>query len=70
MRLPGWLFNLMAPLVDEERRIRTRELHERADQEERDMRAYYDRLRAAHRDGTCGGAENGCCYVPCVPRVS
>lgn len=69
IRLPWWIFRPLEKLVTAQREIRRRESKRRADEQDARQRAYFADLRARHEAGTCGGAEAGCCYLPCVPPV-
>lgn len=66
-RLPDWAFAQIERAYRAQREIRQQKAQERLDLDERVMRAHFADLIAVHRAGTCGGAEEGCCYVPCVP---
>jgi hypothetical protein len=70
MKLPDWVFRRLEIVYLGERDRRRKEDRRNLDLDEQVMRAYYDELRAAHKAGTCGGASAGCCYVPCVPKVT
>jgi hypothetical protein len=70
IRLPDRVFVVIERVYREQYRMRRAELRAAVEKEDRDMRAYYARLAVRHEAGTCGGAEAGCCYVPCVPKVS
>lgn len=69
MRIPDRAFRLLERVYLHQNRIRRAELRERVAAEDRALRAYWDRKSEAHDSGRCGGAENGCGYFPCVPRV-
>lgn len=70
MRLPDRVYRWLEETYLAQRTIRREEGRRRADEQEARQRAYYNDLRRRHQAGTCGGAEAGCCYVPCIPRVS
>jgi hypothetical protein len=69
MRLPDWLYTRVQHVYLTEKHARDREAHERAEADDRALRAWADRMRDAHNMGTCGGAVNRCPFVPCVPLV-
>jgi hypothetical protein len=70
VRLPDWLYGALERVYFAQRTIRREEAQRALEAEDRAQRAYYNDLRQRHAAGTCGGAEAGCCYVPCIPRVS
>lgn len=69
IRLPDRLFTVLARVYRAQDRIRRREARERLDAEDRAFRVQCAINRLKHEAGECGGAEAGCRYVPCVPRV-
>lgn len=69
IKLPWWIFRPLETLVTAQRDIRRAESKRRADEQEARQRAYFAEQRAAHEAGTCGGADAGCRYVPCVPFI-
>lgn len=69
IRLPDRVYAVLERVYLSQRVIRRRELKEAVAREDAALRAYYDRMRAAHAAGRCGGQDNGCCYVPCVKPV-
>jgi hypothetical protein len=70
MRLSDRAYQALERLYFAQRTIRREESERRLAEEDAAQRAYYNALRQRHAAGTCGGAEAGCCYVPCIPRVS
>lgn len=69
IRLPDRLFAVVERVYRAQDRLRRVELRAAVRREDERMRSYYTALIARHDAGTCGGAEAGCCYVPCVPKV-
>lgn len=67
-RLPDRLFAIVARIYRAQDRLRRDEAREAAERRDREQRAHYERLRAQHAAGECGGAPR-CPYVPCVEPV-
>lgn len=70
MRLPDLLYQQVEKLYRAQRAVREREREERARRQTAATYAYWQDFYARHGTGTCGGAANGCPYVPCVPRIA
>lgn len=69
IRIPDRAFRIIARVYRAQDRIRRAERAAELRRQDEAQRAYYSDLIERHTAGTCGGAEAGCCYVPCIPPV-
>lgn len=69
VRIPDRVYAILERIYLDQRSIRRRETNRRMSEDDRRVREWADRKSIEHDMGVCGGAVNGCPFVPCVLLV-